>query len=71
MNLLLDVVTSFIGSLAAVAVWFHYDLEDRWRLWKVRQGYKREQAQRRRDDRAWAAHEELLAEERMRDVEHP
>jgi hypothetical protein len=62
-----SVVASGVGSLAALAIWFHWDVEDHWRLWKVRRGRRMEERARRRDDTAQARHRELLEEERRRE----
>jgi hypothetical protein len=57
---------SFVGSLAAIAFWFHWDVEDHWRLWKVRRGKRLEDRARDRDRERRQA---LLDEERKREHE--
>lgn len=60
---------SFVGSIGALACWFHFDLDDRWRLWKVKQGRKREERERLRSSQDIERHEHLLEEERRREQE--
>jgi hypothetical protein len=58
---------SAVGSFAIWFGIFHYDLEDHWRLWKVKQGRKREEAEFRRSNKDVAAHQQLMDEERRRE----
>jgi hypothetical protein len=53
---------SFVGSFFVWFLIFHYDVEDHWRLWKVRRGRLMDE----RDAIEMARHEELLQEERDR-----
>lgn len=69
---LIDIATqlaiSFAGSLAAVAFWFHNDIEDRWRLWKVKNGQKREERAVEQANTNLRKHRELIEEMRREDT---
>jgi hypothetical protein len=65
-SFILSILASFIGSMLAIVWWFHFDMEDHWRLWKARKGKQMEEAKKRRDEWARTAHDELLEEERAR-----
>jgi hypothetical protein len=66
LDIVVNIGTGFIGSLAAVAFWFHHDLENRWHLCKVRRGERIEDLTRMQDEVNIAIHNELLEEERKR-----
>lgn len=64
MSFALSTLSSFIGSLLAIAFWFHWDVEDHWRLWKARKGKQMEERARKRDIDSVRIHEVCLDEER-------
>jgi hypothetical protein len=62
----LGTAESFVGSLLAIAFWFHFDVDDHWRLWKARRGRMMEERKKRRDEQSLTYHDELIEEESQR-----
>jgi hypothetical protein len=65
-NFIISTLSSFIGSLLAIGFWFHFDVDDHWRLWKARRGKRMEERARKRDTDMLQIHEVCLDEERAR-----